>query len=465
MTDLTLLGIAKAGRLMARGDISASELTNAFLKRIDAIDHKIASYITVTSELARNAARQADMEMKGGVRRGPMHGIPVALKDIYETAGVLTTGHSHLKKDYVPAIDAETVKRLKEAGAVILGKVGTHEFANGAMTPDQPFLPVLNPWNTKYQPGGSSSGSGAAVAAQLCMGAMGSDTGGSIRNPAGYCATAGIKPTYGLVSRCGIFPLAFSLDTAGPLAWTVEDCALMLDVLAGHDPNDQGSARAPKVDYGAACDRPIKGLRIALARSWHEGDAASVTPDIKRGIDEAVRVLKDLGATVDEVVFPDIRDYHICGRVIITTEAHAIHRQDVIATPEKFGYTTRRRFQLGAFISAEQYLSALRFRRQLTLDTRAAMRGYDLVMTANHWGAPETFEEPQPIFHFLGKPSLTMPFNVTGQPALTVCCGFGGDGFPLSFQLAGRAFDEASVFAAGAAYERVTPWRTHRPKL
>ena len=465
MTDLTLLGIAEAGRLMARGDISASELTNAFLKRIDAVDHKIASYITVTTDLAHNAARQADMEMKGGVRRGPMHGIPIALKDIYETAGVLTTGHSHLKKDYVPAIDAETVRRLKDAGAIILGKVGTHEFANGAMTPDQPFPPVLNPWNTRYQPGGSSSGSGAAVAAHLCMGAMGSDTGGSIRNPAGYCATAGIKPTYGLVSRCGIFPLAFSLDTAGPLAWTVEDCALMLDVLAGHDPNDQGSARAPKVDYGAACDRPIKGMRIALARGWHESDVATVTPDMKKGIDEAVRVLKDLGATVDEVAFPDIRDYHICGRVIITTEAHAIHRQDVIATPEKFGYTTRRRFQLGAFISAEQYLSTLRFRRQLTLDTRAAMRGYDLVMTANHWGAPETFEEPQAIFHFLGKPSLTMPFNVTGQPALTVCCGFGSDGFPLSFQLAGRAFDEASVFAAGAAYERVTPWRRHRPKL
>jgi len=377
---------------------------------------------------------------------------------------VRTTGHSALRQDYVPAIDAETVRRLKDAGAVILGKLGTHEFANGNMTPDQPFPAVRNPWNTAYQPGGSSSGSGAAVAAQLCMGAMGSDTGGSIRNPAGFCGTAGIKPTYGLVSRCGIYPLSFSLDTAGPLAWTMEDCALMLDVLAGHDPNDQGSAKAPKVDYGAACHRPIKGLRIALARSWHEG-TTSVTPEMKKAIDEAVRVLKDLGATVDEVVFPDIRDYHICGRVIITVEAHAIHRQEVIETPEKFGYTTRRRFQLGAFFSAEQYLSALRFRRQLTLDTRAAMRGYDLIMTANHWGAPDKFEEPQPIFHFLGKPSLAMPFNVTGQPAATICCGFGSDGFPLSFQLAGRAFDEASVFAAGSAYERATGWRAHRPKL
>ena len=464
MSDLTTLGIAEAGRLMARGELTATALAEAFLDRIAAVDGKIASYITVTGELARNAARQADREMKGGVRRGPLHGIPLALKDIYETAGVLTTGHSHLKADYVPAIDADTVRRLKDGGAVILGKLGTHEFANGAMTPDQPFPAVLNPWNTKYQPGGSSSGSGAAVAAALCMGAMGSDTGGSIRNPAGFCGTAGIKPTYGLVSRCGIFPLSFSLDTAGPLAWTMEDCALMLDVLAGHDPNDQASAKAPKVDYGAACHRPLKGMRIALARGWYEGKD-SVTPDMKRGIDEAVRVLKDLGATLDDVTFPDIWDYHICGRTIITVEAHAIHRQEVIETPEKFGYTTRRRFQLGAFLTAEQYISALRFRRQLTLDTRAAMRGYDLVMCANHWGAPDKFEEPQPIFHFFGKPSLTMPFNVTGQPALTVCCGFGSDGFPLAFQLAGRPFDEASVFAAGAAYERATPWRLRRPSL
>jgi aspartyl-tRNA(Asn)/glutamyl-tRNA(Gln) amidotransferase subunit A len=460
-SELATLTIAQAGGLLARGEITATALTEAFLTRIEALDHKIASYITVTADRARNAAKQADMELSGGSRRGPLHGIPIALKDIYETEGVLTTGHSHLCKDYVPTVDAETVRRLKAGGAIILGKLATHEFANGAMTPDQPFPPARNPWNTDYQPGGSSSGSGAAVAAALCMGAMGSDTGGSIRNPAGFCGTAGIKPTYGLVSRCGIFPLAFSMDTAGPLTWTVEDSALMLEVLAGYDPNDQASAQKSEVDYGAAAQQSIKGTRIALARSWYEG----VTPDMAKGLDEAVRVLRDLGAIVEDVIFPDLWDYHICGRVIITTEAHAIHRQDVIERPEKFGYTTRRRFQLGAFLTAEQYLSALRFRRQLQLDTRAAMRGYDLIMTANQWGAPEIFKEPQPIFHFLGKASLTMPFNVTGQPALTVCCGFGSDGFPLAFQLAGRPFDEASVFAAGAAYERATPWRRRRPAL
>ena len=264
--DLTTLGIAEAGRLMARGDLTSTALTEAFLARIEAIDHNLSSYVTVTADIALNAARQADMEMSGGLRRGPMHGIPIGLKDIYETDGIRTTGHSHLKIDYVPAIDAETVRRLKAGGAVILGKLGTHEFANGAMTSDQPFPPVRNPWNTALQPGGSSSGSGAAIAAALCMGAMGSDTGGSIRNPAGYCATAGIKPTYGLVSRCGIFPLSFSLDTAGPMAWTTEDCALMLDVLAGHDPNDQASARAPKVDYGAAARRRNARSRACASR-------------------------------------------------------------------------------------------------------------------------------------------------------------------------------------------------------
>jgi aspartyl-tRNA(Asn)/glutamyl-tRNA(Gln) amidotransferase subunit A len=467
MSDLTTLTIAEAGRQMASGALTSVALTDAYLARIAKVDGKLRSFITVTAEPARAAAQQADRERSNGYTRGALHGVPIGLKDIYETAGVRTTGHSNLRVNYLPSVDAETVSRLKSAGAVILGKLATHEFANGSPTPDQPFPGACNPWHLEHTPGGSSSGSGAAVAAALCAGAMGSDTGGSIRNPAGYCATAGLKPTYGLVSRRGIFPLAYSLDTAGPLAWTVEDCALMLDPLAGHDPADPGSAKAAPQDYGAAARRPIKDLRIAVPRTWHEGPkdgSGGVTADMAKGIDEAVRVLRDLGAVVEDAVLPDIRDYHVCGRVIITAEAHAIHRADIIATPEKFGYTTRRRFQLGAFLTAEQYLAALRFRRKLQRDTKAAMRGYDLVLTANHYGAPEKLENP-PIFHFLGKPSLTMPFNVTGQPALTVCCGFGADGFPLSFQLAGRAFDEANVIAAGAAYERATTWRTKRPNV
>ena len=460
--DLTTLSIAEAGSLMARGEITSTALTEAFLARIEAVDHKIASFVTLTAERARIAAKQADMELSQGLSRGPLHGIPIALKDIYETEGVLTTGHSHLRADYVPAVDAETVRRLKAGGAVILGKLATHEFANGAMTPDQPFPAARNPWNTDYQPGGSSSGSGAAVAAALCMGAMGSDTGGSIRNPAGFCGTAGIKPTYGLVSRCGIFPLSFSFDTAGPLAWTVEDNALMLDVLAGYDPNDQASAKAPKVDYGAATQRPIKGMRIALARTWYEGE-----PDGRHGQGHGrggaraarsgrrrrgSRLPRHLGLSHLRA-----RHHHRRGARHPSPgsdrDAGEVRLHDAPPLPAR-RLPHRRAVSLG-----------LRFRRKLQVDTRAAMRGYDLIMAPNQWGPPETFEEPQAIFHFLGKASLSMPFNVTGQPALTVCCGFGSDGFPLAFQLAGRPFDEASVFAAGAAYERATPWRLRRPTL
>lgn len=463
MNDLTTLTIAQASAMLARGEIKATTLIDAYLSRIERLDSKLNAFVTLTADAARASAVQADREIAGGHRRGPLHGIPIGIKDIYETAGVRTAGQSHLKIDHVPTVDAETVARLRAAGAVIMGKLATHEFATGAATPDQPFPPSRNPWNLELQPGGSSSGSGTAVAAGLCAGAMGSDTSGSIRNPAGWCAVSGHKPTYGLLSRRGVFPLAPSFDTTGPLAWTAEDCALMMDVLAGHDPLDPASASVPPVAYGAAVHKPIAGLRIGLVRHWY-AHADGATEDMVNGIDEAAKMLRGLGCTVEDVKMPDINDYQACARVIISSECHALYRADVDKHPEKFGYTTRRRIQLGAFLTAEQYVNATRFRRKLQVDTNDAMRGFDLLMTANHWGAPDRFENP-PIFHFLGKPSLPNPFNVTGQPALTVCCGFGGDGSPLAFQLAGRPFDDATVLAVGSAYERATPFRDKRPPL
>jgi aspartyl-tRNA(Asn)/glutamyl-tRNA(Gln) amidotransferase subunit A len=313
------------------------------------------------------------------------------------------------------------------------------------------------------QPGGSSSGAGTAIAAGFCAGAMGSDTSGSIRNPAGWCGIAGFKPTYGLLSRRGIFPLTPSFDNAGPMAWTSEDCALMMEVLAAYDPMDPASIRAEPVAYAREATKPIAGLRIGLVKHWY-AHADGATPQIVEGVDEAARVLRDLGCVVEEVSMPDISDYQACARVIIGVEAHSIYRREVIAHPEKFGQTTRLRLSLGAFLTGEQYVNATRFRRKLQVDTHARMRGYDLLMTANHYGSPEGFDK-QAMFHFLGKPSLPNPFNVTGQPALTVCCGFGTDGYPLAFQLAGRSFDDATVLAAGAAYERATPWRDKRPAL
>jgi aspartyl-tRNA(Asn)/glutamyl-tRNA(Gln) amidotransferase subunit A len=406
---------------------------------------------------------QADRELSRGHRRGALHGIPIGLKDIYETAGVRTAGQSRLLDDHVPTIDAPTVAKLREAGAVILGKLTTHEFATGAATAEQTFPPARNPWNRERQPGGSSSGAGAAIAAGFVAGAMGSDTSGSIRNPAGWCGVAGHKPTYGLLSRRGIFPLAPSFDTAGPMAWTAEDCALMLDVLAGHDPLDPASARTAAVDYGRAATRPVAGLRIGLVKHWY-AHADGATAEVVQGVDDAARVLKDLGCTVEEITLPHIADYQACARVIIGAEAHSLYRRHLIAHPGKFDQTTRLRLSIGAFLTAEQYVNATRFRRKLQLDTQSAMRGYDLLIAANHYGSPDGFDN-QPMFHFLGKPSLPNPFNVTGQPALTVCCGFGTDGFPLAFQIAGHAFDDATVLAAGAAYERATPWRSKRPQL
>lgn len=463
MSDLTSLTIAQAGALIARGELRAADLAEACLARIERLDGLLNAFATLTADAARAAALQADRELSRGHRRGALHGIPIGLKDIYETAGVRTAGQSRLLDDHVPTIDAPTVARLREAGAVILGKLTTHEFATGAATPQQPFPPARNPWNRERQPGGSSSGAGTAIAAGFVAGAMGSDTSGSIRNPAGWCGVAGHKPTYGLLSRRGILPLAPSFDTAGPMAWTAEDCALMLDVLAGHDPLDPASARTAAVDYGRAATRPIAGLRIGLVKHWY-AHADGATAEIVAGVDDAARVLRDLGCTVEEVSLPHIADYQACARAIIGAEAHSVYRRQVMAHPEKFDQTTRLRLTIGAFLTAEQYVNATRFRRKLQLDTQTAMRGYDLLIAANHYGSPDGFDN-QPMFHFLGKPSLPNPFNVTGQPALTICCGFGSDGFPLAFQLAGRAFDDATVLAAGAAYERVTPWRDRRPAL
>jgi aspartyl-tRNA(Asn)/glutamyl-tRNA(Gln) amidotransferase subunit A len=300
-----------------------------------------------------------------------------------------------------------------------MGKLATHEFATGAATPDQPFPPSRNPWNLELQPGGSSSGSGTAVAAGLCAGAMGSDTSGSICNPAGWCAVSGHKPTYGLLSRRGVFPLAPSFDTTGPLAWTAEDCALMMDVLAGHDPLDPASASVPPVGYGAAVHKSIVGLRIGLVKHWY-AHADGATDDMVNGIDEAANMLRSLGCTVEEVTMPDINDYQACARVIISSECHALYRADVDKHPEKFGYTTRRRVQLGAFLTAEQYVSAMRFRRKLQVDTNDAMRGFD----PDDWrtlGAPDRFENP-PIFHFLGVSVATQSVQRHWPTALTVCC-------------------------------------------
>lgn len=442
--------------------LSPVALTQAFLDRIAAIDSRLSSYILVTGEAALTAARAAEAEIAAGRRLGPLHGIPLALKDIYSTAGIRTTCQSPLLADNVPEADAESVARLKAAGAVILGKLTTHEFANGGPSFDLPWPPARNPWNPDHQPGGSSSGSGVAVAAGLCMGAMGSDTGGSIRSPAGLCGIAGIKPTYGRVSRRGVYPLSWTLDHAGPMAWTVEDCALMLQALAGYDPQDAASVDTPVPDYAAALRAPVRSLRIGFARGWH---AEQAMPEMTAALDTAADTLRGLGCTVVEVEPPPLDDFHVAGRLILLSEAYAIHKAHLAARPEAYGQFARDRIRLGAFIPASDYVQALRVRRHLVDGMAAAMADVDLLICANQYGAAESFANSTAPFPFFGKPYLTMPFNVTGQPALTLPCGFSESGLPLGFQIVGRTFDDAGVLQLGHAYQQVRDGLDRRPPI
>ena len=460
MSALTERTVAELAELLRTRQLSPVELVEAYLARIEAVDERLHAFILVTAGQARAAARTAEAEIAAGNWRGPLHGVPIGLKDIYCTRGIATTAHSRLLRDHVPAEDAETVARLSAAGAIGLGKLSTHEFAFGGPSPDLFSAPALNPWNLALQPGGSSSGSGAAVAAGLCAAAMGSDTGGSIRSPSGFCGLVGLKPTYGLVSRRGVLPLSWTLDHAGPMTWTAEDCALMMQVLAGHDPADPASVDGPVPDFRGAIGRPVRGLRIGIARAWH----ASADPELVAAIDRAGAILAAQGAIVEDAAMPDLMDLHATGRIILLCEGYAIHQHHLRRQPEIYGALFRDRIRLGAFFSSADYVQAIRFRRTLVERMEAAMAPYDVILTASHYGPPERMEDA-PVFPFFGKPYLTMPFNVTGQPAAAVPCGFYAGGIPMSMQIAGKAFADDTVLAVAHAYEKAAGDRTTRPQL
>ena len=463
MTAQHHLTLAEAARAIAARQLSPVALTQTYLDRIGAVDDRLHAYVLVAKDAALAAARAAETEIAAGKYRGPMHGIPVGIKDIYATAGMRTTCHSRVLLDHVPAEDAESVRRLKVAGAVVLGKHATHEFAFGGPSHDLPFPAARNPWNLEHMPGGSSSGAGTAVAAGLCAGATGSDTGGSIRSPAGNCGIAGIKPTYGLVSRRGVFPLSHTLDICGPLAWTSEDCAHLLQVMAGFDVDDPASVDAPIPNYAVEITKPMRGLRVGVVRHFYAGSDGA-TPETVNIIEAALNAWRELGVAVSEVTLPDLRDFHAVGRAILLSEAYAVHRPHLHRTPELYGQYSRERLRLGALITAEEYYQAQRYRRVLTEQTLKAMDGLDLLVTANSYGPAERFADST-IFPYFGKPYLSMPFNITGQPALAVCCGFGAEGLPRSLQIVGRAFDDATVLRLGHAHEQATPWRARRPPI
>lgn len=458
-----MMTLTEAAAAIAARRVSPVELTKAALARAEALNPQLHAFIRITPEAALDDARAAEGRQMRGALRGPLDGIPFAHKDIYCTRGIATTAHSRQLEHFIPAQDATTVRWLAAAGVVSLGKLATHEFAFGGPSHDLPWPAARNPWDTERFTAGSSSGTGAAVAAGIIMAGTGSDTGGSIRGPAALCGTAGIKPTYGLCPRTGILPLSQTLDHAGPLAWTVEDCAIVLQAMAGHDDADPGSASQPVPDLRAASAGGVRGRRVGLVRHFHETDNP-VSPGTLAGIARAADALRDAGATVVDVTLPALAEFNACGWTILLAEAYAIHEAWLRTQPQNYGEYLRHRLALGAFVSSADYIQAQRRRRELTARTQAAMGDAELLLTASAMSeAPPIMAVPK--WTSLEKPNFTIPFNVTGWPALSVSTGLGANGLPVSAQLVGRAFADGLVLAAGRVVEAACGERAIRPAI
>ena len=463
--ELCFLSLAEQASLMRARTVSPVEVTEAHLARIERVDPALNAFVTVMTAEARAAARQAEAEIAAGRWRGPLHGVPIGVKDIFDTAGVRTTNGSSFYRDHVPAQDAEAVRRLKAAGAVLLGKCNTHEFAAGSTTNNPWYGASRNPWALDRSPGGSSGGSGAAVAAFLCPGATGSDTGGSIRGPAACCGIVGLKPTYGRVSLRGIYPNAISLDHAGPLARTARDAGLLLQGMAGYDRHDPTSVDVPVPDFTAEIETGVGGLRLARCPDLHflELDAA-----VARALDDAARVLEGLGAKLETVSFPLAGEVQRTREALGRGEFLALHRDRFAAHPEGYGKDLHARFAEGARVSTDDYVRACRMREAIRRDFDELLRVVDAVIlptapceaplidgTARLNGKDVTFGSGV---------AMRQVVNVAGLPAVAVPIGFGAAGLPLSMQIVGPAWGEAKVLRIAHAYEVATlELRSRRP--
>jgi aspartyl-tRNA(Asn)/glutamyl-tRNA(Gln) amidotransferase subunit A len=461
-TDLHYLTIHETGPLLRQGQISPVELTRAFLDRIEKLDSTLQAYITVLPERAMASARTAEAEMLRGDYRGPLHGIPIALKDLYDTKGIRTTASSRVMADRVPTADATTTARLAGAGAILLGKLAMHEFALGGPDPSNGFPLARNPWNLNYIPGGSSSGSGTGIAAGLCMGSLGSCTGGSIRGPAAYCSIVGLKATYGRVSRYGVVPLSWSLDHCGPMTWTVEDSAHILQAIAGYDPKDPTSSRAPVPDYAAALRADVQGLTVGVPRHFFFADDPRIDRETLARVDEALSVFEALGARVQEVNIPALQYSGAAQPVIMLSEAFAYHDQNLRYRPEAFGDMVRARFRTGGLFTSSDYVQAQRVRNVLKRQCAEVLTQVDVLVSPTMSGPAPTFAEMDAMTTSR-RPSFTGPYNLTGMPAISVPCGFTSIGLPVGLQIAGKPFDEPTVIRAAYTYQQQARWFERRP--
>ena len=459
-SELPLLDLSDVSRAVQKKEVSPVELTQACLARIEKLNPTLNAFITITGTVALEEARKAEAEIVRGEWKGPLHGIPLAVKDLIETAGVKTTAASAVLKDNVPTADAEVIRRLKSAGAILLGKLNLHEFAYGGSGIIGHFGPARNPWNTAHVTGGSSSGSAAAVAACLCYGAIGTDTAGSIRLPAACCGITGLKPTYGLVSARGVIPLSWSLDHVGPMARTAADAALILQAVAAYDPQDIGSQKFPPVYYPSAIEEGTAALRLGVARDyWKEVDE-----DIKSAVDPAVKALGKVTAGVQEVGLSTDTD-----RTLVRCEAFAYH-QKYLPQEKDYDPETLRRIRSGADVTAQQYIQAQRELLQQRRQILQIFERVDLILTPTTPMLAPTFEELQAQPDQLRNKEMIMlrntrPFNVYGLPCISVNCGFSKSGLPIGLQIIGAPGAEGSVLALAHAYQQQTEWHKQKPAL
>lgn len=468
-SDLAYLPLHAAADLLGSRRLSPVELLDTVLSRTNALEPALNVYITPMFDQARAAAQRAEQEIVDGQYRGPLHGIPIALKDNFWTRGVRTTAGSRLLADFIPDEDAAVVSRLESAGAVITGKCAMHELATGGTTTNLIYGATHNPWDLERIPGGSSGGSAAAVAAGLAYAALGTDTAGSVRQPAAHCGVVGLKPTYGRVSTFGVVPLAWSLDHVGPLARTARDTALVLGAVAGVDVHDPNSAAIEVPSFESGLDAGLSGVRIGLPRRYFFDQ---LDPQVERVIEEALGVLLDLEAIIQDVEFPSAFMTPTLYPLIARPEGAAYQREFLRDRSDQYGDPlVRRSSQLGALVLAQDYVQAQRLRMVMSQSLNQLFEDVDLLLTpvtptpAFPIGKPPAEVDGRPIEPFELVVGLTAPFDLTGTPAVSVLCGFTPDGLPVGMQIAGPRWDEAGILAAAAAYEAATPWHERHPTL
>jgi aspartyl-tRNA(Asn)/glutamyl-tRNA(Gln) amidotransferase subunit A len=462
--NLTELSLTTAASLLRAGELSPVSYLKAFLERIDKYNAALDAFISIDHEGALKAAAQAECEIRESQWRGPLHGVPVALKDIFDVAGERTSAHSKIRMNHVADRDAFVVRKLRDAGAIIIGRTALHEFATGGPSFDLPWPPARNPWKRSHHPGGSSSGSGVAVAAGFGPVALGTDTGGSVRNPATACGITGMKPTYGAVSRSGVFPLSFSLDHVGTLTRTVQDNALVLEALLGRDADDITSVQHPAPNFQATLNDGLKGLRLGVLEEF----GAAANPEIRSAFTEACLSLERLGAELVPLKLSPLDAYAGCGRLILQAEGFAIHEQWLKTRIGEYSMRGRTRLLPGAFLSATDYIRAQQMRTLLTREFAAAMETVDAALCISSHELPCAIDDEAEVDRTYDKQART-PFNLTGSPAISVPMGFSKTGLhiglPMGLQVIGKPFDEAMVYRVAHAYESATEWHRRRPDL